>query len=152
MALLDEQPPGHEAEPGGRARYEDARHAILPSLKTPARGEIALPKSAVAPYSGAMLLIAGSVRFPVESMPKAREAMARMISATRAEDGCQQYAFAEDVLDPGLIHISEVWRDHAALERHAASAHMTVWRAAGRELEITDRNIRLYEVGDGRRV
>ena len=33
------------------------------------------------------------------------------------EDGCIDYAYAEDVLEPGLIRVSEVWRDQAALNR-----------------------------------
>ncbi len=73
-----------------------------------------------------MIMIAGTVRFPADRIRDARDAMARMIEATRAEDGCVHYAFAEDVLDPGLIHISELWRDQAALERHG------VVRAYGR--------------------
>jgi quinol monooxygenase YgiN len=97
-----------------------------------------------------MLLIAGTVRLPPEKLAEARIAAKRMIEASRAEDGCERYAFAEDVLDPGLIHISELWRDRAALEKHAASAHMGVWRKAGRELGIGERNLKIYEVGEGR--
>jgi quinol monooxygenase YgiN len=94
-----------------------------------------------------MILIAGTVRFPPESMTKARRAMADMITATRAEYGCLQYAFAEDVLDPGLIHISELWRDRAALDAHGATEHMAVWRAAAQALGVHGRDLRLYEVG-----
>ena len=87
-----------------------------------------------------MILIAGTVRFPPENMPAARPVMERMITATRAEDGCVQYAFAEDVLDPGLIHISELWRDAAALDLHRSAAHMAAWRAAGAELGVHGRD------------
>ncbi len=95
-------------------------------------------------------MIAGTVRFPSDKIRDARDPMARMIEATRAEDGCVQYAFAEDVLDPGLIHISELWRDQAALEKHGSSAHMGVWRKAGRDLGIGERNLKIYEVDEGR--
>ena len=97
-----------------------------------------------------MIMIAGTVRFPADKIHDARDPMARMIEATRAEDGCEQYAFAEDVLDPGLIHISEIWRDKAALEKHSASVHMSVWRKAGRELGVGERNLKIYEVDGGR--
>ena len=97
-----------------------------------------------------MLMIVGTVRIPAEKVAAARAAAARMIEATRAEDGCLAYAFAEDVLDPGLIHLHELWRDQAALERHFASAHMAEWRAAGRDLGTHDRDLRIYEVGEGR--
>ncbi len=97
-----------------------------------------------------MLLIAGTIRIPAEKVADARAAAARMIEATRGEDGCVQYAFAEDVLDPGLIHISELWRDQAALEKHAAASHMSEWRRAGRELGVGERNLMIYEVGEGK--
>ena len=74
-----------------------------------------------------------------------------MICASRAEDGCQEYSYAEDVLDAGLIHVKEVWRDQAALDRHFASEHIAAWRAAWPELGIGNRDLRLYEVGDPRR-
>ena len=97
-----------------------------------------------------MLLIAGTVRVPPEKVAGLRLAAVAMIEASRAEDGCVQYAFAEDLREPGLIHISEVWRDRAALERHGASAHMAVWRKAGRDLGLGGRDLKIYEVDEGR--
>lgn len=78
--------------------------------------------------------------------------MRRMIEASRAEDGCTEYCYAEDILDAGLIHIKEVWRDQAALDRHFASRHIAEWRACWPELGIRDRNLRLYEVSEPRPV
>src|SRR5262244_4253636 len=94
-----------------------------------------------------MLLIVGTVRLPPQNLETARPVMARMVRASRAEDGCERYAYAEDVLDPGLIHVTELWRDQAALDRHMASRHVAGWRASWPALGITDRNLRLYEVG-----
>jgi quinol monooxygenase YgiN len=96
-----------------------------------------------------MLLIAGTVRFPADKIDAARAPMATMIAATRNEDGCLSYAFAEDVLDPGLLHVSETWRDGAALKAHAASAHMAAWRAASSELGVGERDIKLYRTDEG---
>ena len=48
-----------------------------------------------------MILIAGTIRIPAENVAARASAARRMIEATRAEDGCVKYAFAEDVLDPG---------------------------------------------------
>ena len=97
-----------------------------------------------------MLLIVGTVRLPPGTLAKARPAMARTIEASRAEDGCAGYAYAEDVLDAGLVHVKEVWRDAASLERHFASAHVADWRATWPVLGVTDRDLVLYEVGDPR--
>jgi quinol monooxygenase YgiN len=99
-----------------------------------------------------MLLIEGTVRIPSENVAAARSAMAAVLAASRAEDGCIAYAYAEDVLVPGLIHIAERWRDEAALKAHFAQPHMAEWRATWSSLGITDRDLRLYEVGEPRPV
>ena len=93
-----------------------------------------------------MLVLAGSIRVPLDKLDAARPVIARMIAASRAEEGCLGYSFAEDILEPGLIRIFEVFRDHAAQEAHAASQHMKDWRAAWPDLGIGERHITHYEV------
>ena len=97
-----------------------------------------------------MLLITGTIRLPAGNLPAARPVMRRMIESSRAESGCEEYSYAEDVLDPGLIHVKELWRDKAALDRHFASAHLGEWRASWPELGIADRNLRVYQVSEPR--
>jgi quinol monooxygenase YgiN len=99
-----------------------------------------------------MLLIVGTIRLPAEKLSDARPIMRAMVKHSRAEDGCAEYCYAEDVLDPGLIHVKELWRDQATLDRHFASDHLADWRAAWPKLEIKDRNLRIYEVGEARRI
>jgi quinol monooxygenase YgiN len=95
-----------------------------------------------------MLLIVGTIRLPAARLDAARPRMASMIEATRAEVGCLEYSYAEDVLDPCLIHIKERWRDRVALDEHLKSAHIAVWRDNGPSLGIGERNLYLYEVGE----
>ena len=98
-----------------------------------------------------MLLIVGTVRLPADNLDRARPIMQRMTEASRAEAGCVDYGYAEDVLDPGLIHVKELWTDQAALDRHFATTHIAEWRAAWPSLGIGERDLRLYEVGESRR-
>ncbi|MBS1822116.1 MAG: antibiotic biosynthesis monooxygenase [Acidobacteria bacterium] len=98
-----------------------------------------------------MLLIVGTIRLPPEKLKDARPFMRAMVESSRAEDGCVEYGYAEDVLDPGLIHVKELWRDQAALDRHFATDHIADWRASWRALGIGDRDLRVYEVGEPRR-
>jgi quinol monooxygenase YgiN len=91
-----------------------------------------------------MLIIAGTVRLPAENLERARPVMAAMLASSRAEDGCIQYAYAEDVLEPGLIRVFEMWRDQAALDRHFQSEHIKVWRLAWPDLGIHDRQLLAY--------
>jgi quinol monooxygenase YgiN len=83
-----------------------------------------------------------------ENLAEAKNAMSAMIAASRGEDGCLDYAYAEDVADPGLIRVSELWRDREALSRHFLTAHLAAWRAAWPRLGISDRDLVLYEVDD----
>src|SRR5215475_14349412 len=68
-----------------------------------------------------MLLIVGTIRLAPENLNAARPVMREMVEASRAELGCLHYSYAQDLLDPGLVHVKELWRDAAALDRHFAS-------------------------------
>lgn len=92
------------------------------------------------------VVIAGTVRVPAENLEAFRPHMARMLAASRAEDGCLTYSYAIDVEDPGLIRVFEAWRDEAALQAHFKTAHMAAWRAAWPQFGVSDRNLSLYEV------
>jgi len=98
-----------------------------------------------------MLLIIGTIRLPSSNLDAARPIMKRMVDASRAEEGCIEYVYAEDVLEPGLIHVEERWNGQAELDRHFASKHIAEWRAAWSGLEISDRNLFVYDVDEPRR-
>ncbi|RYC32193.1 antibiotic biosynthesis monooxygenase [Lichenibacterium minor] len=93
-----------------------------------------------------MLLIVGTVRLPPDNLAAARPVMERMIAASRAEPGCRGYSYAEDLLDPGLIRVAEMWDDRAALDAHFASSHLAAWRAAWPSLGLGSRDLTLHEV------
>ena len=99
-----------------------------------------------------MLMIAGTVRIPAETLAAARQPMAAVIEASRAEDGCIAYSYAEDVLEPGLIHIVERWRDWDAFWTHGQSPHADTWRGHWPEIGLYDRCLNAYEVGEPRPV
>ena len=92
------------------------------------------------------LIVAGTVRVPAQNVERLRPHMAKMMAASRAEDGCYAYGYAEDVTERGLIHVFEAWRDQAALDAHFATAHMAEWRAAWPSFGVSDRRLIAYEV------
>jgi quinol monooxygenase YgiN len=98
-----------------------------------------------------MLLIVGTVRLPPDNMDAARPFMKRMADASRLEEGCVDYGYAEDIFEPGLIHVKEMWTSQSALDRHFASSHIAEWRAAWPSLGIGDRDLRAYDVSEPRR-
>lgn len=92
-----------------------------------------------------MIVIAGTVRLPEANRDQAMAAMRQMIEVSRAEDGCLDYSYAFDVLDPGLVRVFEVWRDQAAFDRHTTAPHLQDWRASWAELGIGERNLVAYQ-------
>lgn len=99
-----------------------------------------------------MLVIAGQFRLPPERLDEARPMMARVIEATRAEAGCLDYSYAEDLLDPGLIRVSEAWQSRADLDAHFAAPHMQRWIEERAGLGLSGRDITLYTVAASEKV
>lgn len=99
-----------------------------------------------------MIVVMGTFRIPAAHIAAALPLAAKVVAATRAEDGCLAYAYAQDIGDPGLFHVSEQWRDRAALEAHFKADHMAVWVRERAGLDLFDRNIRLFETDAGEAV
>ena len=95
-----------------------------------------------------MIVIIGSFRVPPSMIDIVRPVMETMIRASRAEDGCIEYAYALDVLDEGLVRVSEKWRDRDALEAHFRTAHIAEWRAQISALAMSERELTAYETVD----
>lgn len=94
-----------------------------------------------------MIILAGTFRFDMNKMDRARPAVAEIITESRKEEGCLEFSFAQDVLDPTLVRVFEIWRDQAAIDFHRTTPHMAAWRAAQPEIGMHDRKLALYEVG-----
>ena len=93
-----------------------------------------------------MIIVTGTVRLDPARREAARDIMERMITASRAEDGCIEYAYSVDVLDTRLIRVHEVWRDREALQAHFRTPHLQEWREAWPTFGITERKLQLVEV------
>ena len=90
--------------------------------------------------------VIGQFRMPPENMAAARPLMGKVMLATRAEAGCIAYTYAEDVLDPGLIRVSELWESRAHLDAHFKTAHMATWAQERAALGLSGRDISVFEV------
>ena len=91
-----------------------------------------------------MVIVGG--KFEVD--PEQRDAFLaerhELMRASRGEDGCLEYTFAADPLEPGRVVLFELWESQTALDAHLAaiSAKTTV---TPRSASIT-----LYEVAGER--
>jgi quinol monooxygenase YgiN len=95
-----------------------------------------------------MIAVLGSFRFPVEALDNARPLMRAVIAATLTEPGCRAYSYAEDVAEPGLFRVTELWDDRAALAAHFETSHMRQWTEQRVALGFSDRRIALHEIGE----
>jgi len=77
-----------------------------------------------------MLIVLAKAQVGDGAMEAAKAAIADMVAASNAEEGCIAYAFTQDVLQPGVLHIVEKWKDEAALAAHFATPHMAAFGAA----------------------
>jgi len=94
-----------------------------------------------------MIAVLGSFRFPPEAVRRARPLMQAVIDATLAEPGCRGYSYAEDVTEPGLFRVSELWDSRQALSAHFETQHMRQWAEQRIALGFFDRRISLHEIG-----
>ena len=95
-----------------------------------------------------MLLVIGTIRVGPGDVARMRPVMDELAAATRREDGCMEYGCAEDLLDPGLIHVKEIWRDQPALDRHRQTPHTAKAREAMGGLNVLGADLRVCEVDE----
>lgn len=87
-----------------------------------------------------MLIVLAKATVPAGALDAARDAIAAMVAASRSEEGCIDYTFTTDVLDPTSLHIVEKWRDDEALKFHFTTPHMAAFQAAiaGTGVQVTE--------------
>jgi quinol monooxygenase YgiN len=80
-----------------------------------------------------------------EAFLQSREASIRR---TRDEDGCIDYTFAADSVDPGRVRLFERWASRDALDAHLAALRSAPAPAAGPApaVQVLGREILVHEV------
>jgi quinol monooxygenase YgiN len=68
-----------------------------------------------------VIIVAGYVDFAPEDRSTFLDLAQDAIKRCRAEQGCLEYAFNEDRLDPGRVRVLEVWDGEESLRRHIES-------------------------------
>lgn len=96
-----------------------------------------------------MLIVLAKATVPEGALDAARDAISTMVAASRTEEGCIDYTFTTDVLDPASLHIVEKWRDADALAFHFTTPHMAAFQAAiaGTGVQVTE--ALKFETDDG---
>ncbi|MFK3741086.1 putative quinol monooxygenase [Massilia sp. TN1-12] len=69
------------------------------------------------------------------------------MTAAAKMHGCVYYAFAQDLTDPDLFHLTEGWADEASYEAHEnAPTFLTALRTVVENVRILDRQGVRYQV------
>jgi quinol monooxygenase YgiN len=95
---------------------------------------------------GRRIAVVGTLRASHGLTQSVLEAMEIIVASSRAEDGCEQYYYASDVLDLDLIRVFEIWRDRNAFLTHRGMPHLAAWRAKWPELGLGDAALVTYEI------
>ena len=96
-----------------------------------------------------MLIVLAKAKLGEGALDAGREAIAKMVEASNAEEGCLEYTFTVDVVDPSNLHIVEKWVDDAALIAHFQTPHMVAFNAAISQLDVTIVEAMKYHSDDG---
>jgi len=97
-----------------------------------------------------MIIVSGKAKAASGAFDKLQAIMQTTIIETRKEDGCIDYSYGVDVLDPDAIVVVEYWESWAALEKHFTQAHMAIWIKALGEAGLVSRDIKFIEAGEER--
>ena len=92
-----------------------------------------------------MIVVNVRVETDKESISNLCDAMAAMEAATRAEPGCQDYAFSVDLNDENVLRMTERWEDMPSLEAHFKTPHMATFNVALASLKPKSVDLRCYE-------
>ena len=98
------------------------------------------------------LVISGSIVIDPAQVERARELLAPLLLATRAEEGCLAYGFYADLDDPGTFRVYEEWESAEANAAHSASAHLAEFMAGIAELDVRSVRLDRYEVAGAQRI
>ena len=67
-----------------------------------------------------MIVITAIVQSSAADIEALRPALVEMENASRAEDGCHDYTFLQELGNPDVLRINEKWESMEALQAHFA--------------------------------
>ena len=98
-----------------------------------------------------MLIALGDVYAQIERREEVSELMRATQASAREQRGCEEYAFAEVVDDPGHFVLVQRWSERAALEQHYRSRAFADYQAGIAPLLVRSTEFALYEAAPGAR-
>lgn len=97
-----------------------------------------------------MLNIVAVIESSAEDIAALRDVFAEMERASRAEEGCHDYTFLQEVSNPDVLRINERWESMEALQAHFATPHMAKFNEAISGRPPRSMTLQLHELGEER--
>jgi quinol monooxygenase YgiN len=70
-----------------------------------------------------------------------------LMAATRAEDGCESYAFSADLDDQGRFYVAEQWASQEVMDTHMATPHLAAFMGAMGAFGVTAASLTKWDGG-----
>ena len=94
-----------------------------------------------------MIIVLAEVESSREAIDSLRDALVSMQAASRAEAGCHDYTFCQEVADPNRLRIVELWESMDALKLHFGMPHMATFRQALAGAPPKSMSVKVHELG-----
>jgi quinol monooxygenase YgiN len=95
-----------------------------------------------------MIIVMGTAKASPETLQSLVGAMETMVTATRLEEGCIDYAYSIEVGAPAVLRISERWENMEALVAHFGAPHMQEFQKALAANPPGELDIKFYEASE----
>lgn len=95
-----------------------------------------------------MIIVRAQVESSIESIETLRGALVEMEKASRAEEGCHDYTFCQEIGDPTRLRIVELWESMDALRVHFATPHMARFRESMAAAPPKSMTVKVHELGE----
>lgn len=97
-----------------------------------------------------MIIVQGFLKVHPDDFAQYRRRIVLHMAQVQMLNGCLQYSMSEDPGVPGLIWVSERWRDKASQAAHLAGNHMGEFNGFMKHMPTSAAHIASYEVeGEG---
>lgn len=91
------------------------------------------------------IIVTGVIDLDPAKRNDAIAAVTECMEATRAEEGCEHYAFSGDFADPGRFYVSEQWASQAQMDAHMATPHLATFLGAMGSFGVTAASLTKWE-------
>ena len=95
-----------------------------------------------------MIVVNGTIRSTEDDIRALGEAVAKMESLSRAEQGCDDYTFSIELNEPTVVRITERWTSLEALQAHFGTPHMAEFQAAMALHPPLEMDVKFYQASE----